>query len=57
LTHAVWAKVSISVANAVKDHAGHFVDGTTMLGPSFRYLKKRVEKKIIPPLIERAVLA
>jgi hypothetical protein len=28
-----------------------------MLGPSFRFLKERIEKEIIPSLIEGAALA
>jgi len=47
----------ISVAVAVKDYAGHVIGAITMLGPSFRFLKDRVEKEIIPSLIEGAALA
>lgn len=47
----------ISVAVAVKDYAGHVIGAITMLGPSFRFLKKRIEKEIIPSLIEGAAIA
>ena len=47
----------ISVAVAVKDYAGHVIGAITMLGPSFRFLKERIEKEIIPSLLEGAVLA
>jgi DNA-binding IclR family transcriptional regulator len=47
----------ISVAVAVKDYAGHVIGAITMLGPSFRFLKERIEKEIIPSLIEGAALA
>lgn len=47
----------ISVAVAVKDYAGHVIGAITMLGPSFRFLKDRIEKEIIPSLIEGAALA
>lgn len=46
-----------SVAVAVKDYAGHVIGAITMLGPSFRFLKKRIEKEIIPSLIEGAAIA
>lgn len=46
-----------SVAVAVKDYAGHVIGAITMLGPSFRFLKERIEKEIIPSLIEGAALA
>jgi DNA-binding IclR family transcriptional regulator len=47
----------ISVAVAVKDYAGHVIGAITMLGPSFRFLKERIEKEIIPSLLEGAALA
>jgi DNA-binding IclR family transcriptional regulator len=47
----------ISVAVAVKDYAGHVIGAITMIGPSFRFLKERIEKEIIPSLIEGAALA
>ena len=47
----------ISVAVAVKDYAGHVIGAITMIGPSFRLLKERIEKEIIPSLIEGAALA
>jgi DNA-binding IclR family transcriptional regulator len=47
----------ISVAVAVKDYAGHVIGAITMLGPSFRFLKERIENEIIPSLIEGAALA
>jgi DNA-binding IclR family transcriptional regulator len=47
----------ISVAVAVKDYAGHVIGAITMLGPSFRFLKERIEKEIIPSLVEGAALA
>jgi DNA-binding IclR family transcriptional regulator len=47
----------ISVAVAVKDYAGHVIGAITMLGPSFRFLKNRIEKEIIPSLIEGAAIA
>ena len=47
----------ISVAVAVKDYAGHVIGAITMLGPSFRFLKERIEKEIIPALIEGAAIA
>ena len=47
----------ISVSVAVKDYAGHVIGAITMLGPSFRFLKERIEKEIIPSLIEGAALA
>lgn len=46
-----------SVAVAVKDYAGHVIGAITMLGPSFRFLKKRIEKEIIPSLLEAAAVA
>jgi DNA-binding IclR family transcriptional regulator len=47
----------ISVAVAVKDYAGHVIGAITMLGPSFRFLKERIEKEIIPSLLEGAAIA
>lgn len=47
----------ISVAVAVKDYAGHVIGAITMLGPSFRFLKERIENEMIPSLIEGAALA
>lgn len=47
----------ISVAVAVRDYAGHVIGAITMLGPSFRFLKERIEKEIIPSLIEGAAVA
>ena len=46
----------ISVAVAVRDYAGHVIGAITMLGPSFRFLKDRLENEIIPSLIEGAAL-
>ena len=46
-----------SVAVAVKDYAGHVIGAITMLGPSFRFLKDRIENEIIPSLIEGAAIA
>jgi DNA-binding IclR family transcriptional regulator len=47
----------ISVSVAVRDYAGHVIGAITMLGPSFRFLKERIEKEIIPSLIEGAAVA
>ena len=47
----------ISVAVAVRDYAGHVIGAITMLGPSFRFLKERIENEIIPSLVESAALA
>ena len=47
----------ISVAVAVKDYAGHVIGAITMLAPSFRLLKDRVEREIIPSLLEGAAIA
>lgn len=47
----------ISVAVAVRDYAGHVIGAITMLGPSFRFLKERLENEIIPSLVEAAALA
>jgi DNA-binding IclR family transcriptional regulator len=46
-----------SVAVAVKDYAGHVIGAITMLGPSFRFLKERIENEIIPSLLEGAAIA
>lgn len=46
-----------SVAVAVKDYAGQVIGAITILGPSFRFLKDRIENEIIPSLIEGAALA
>jgi DNA-binding IclR family transcriptional regulator len=46
-----------SVSVAVKDYAGQVIGAITMLGPSFRFLKERIENEIIPSLIEGAALA
>jgi len=43
-----------SVAVAVKDYAGHVIGAITMLGPSFRLVKERIENEIIPSLMEGA---
>lgn len=47
----------ISVAVAVKDYAGHVIGAITMLGPSFRLVKQRIETEIIPSLLEGAAIA
>lgn len=47
----------ISVAAAVKDYTGHVIGAITIIGPSFRMLKERIEKEIIPSLIEGAAVA
>jgi DNA-binding IclR family transcriptional regulator len=44
----------ISVAVAVKDYAGHVIGAITMLGPSFRFVRERIEIEIIPSLLEAA---
>jgi DNA-binding IclR family transcriptional regulator len=44
----------ISIAVAVKDYAGHVVGAITMYGPSFRLMRDRIEKEIIPSLLEAA---
>lgn len=46
----------ISVAAVVKDYAGHAIGAITMLGPSFRLARGRLEKEIIPSLLEGAAL-
>lgn len=47
----------ITVAVAVKDYAGQVIGAITMLGPSFRFLRDRLETEIIPSLVEGAALA
>jgi DNA-binding IclR family transcriptional regulator len=47
----------ISIAVAVKDYAGHIIGAITMLGPSVRLVRERIENEIIPSLIESAALA
>jgi len=44
----------ISIAVAVKDYAGHVVGAITMYGSSFRLMRDRIEKEIIPSLLEAA---
>lgn len=44
----------ISVAVAVRDYAGKVIGAITMLGPSFRMMSDRLEKEIIPSLMEGA---
>lgn len=46
----------ISVAVAVKDYAGKVVGAITLIGPSFRMLKERLDSEIIPSLKEGADL-
>ena len=45
-----------SVAVVVKDYAGKVIGAITLLGPSFRMMKDRIEKDIVPSLIEGAAL-
>lgn len=45
-----------SVAVAVKDYAGKVIGAITLLGPSFRMMRERVEDEIVPSLIEGAAL-
>lgn len=47
----------ISVAVAVKDYAGHVIGAITIHGPSFRLVKDRIEREIIPSLLEGAAIA
>jgi DNA-binding IclR family transcriptional regulator len=47
----------VSVAVAVKDYAGHVIGAISMHGPSFRLVRDRIEKEIIPSLLEGAALA
>lgn len=44
----------ITVAVAVRDYAGKVVGALTMLGPSFRMITERLEREIIPSLLEEA---
>ncbi len=44
----------ISVAAVVKDYAGHAIGAITMFGPSFRLARERLEREIIPSLLEGA---
>lgn len=44
----------ISVAVAVRDYAGKVIGAITLLGPSFRMMSDRLEKEIIPSLLEGA---
>ncbi len=44
----------ISIAVAVKDYAGHVIGAITMYGPSFRLMRDRIEREIIPSLLEAA---
>ncbi len=44
----------ITVAVAIKDYAGKVVGAITMLGPSFRMLTERLEREIIPSMLEGA---
>lgn len=46
----------ISVAVVVKDYAGHVIGAITMFGPSFRLARERLEREIIPSLLEGAAL-
>jgi DNA-binding IclR family transcriptional regulator len=44
----------IEVAVAIKDYAGKVVGAITLLGPAFRLFAERIEKEIIPSLLEGA---
>lgn len=46
----------VSVAVPFKDYAGKVLGAITLLGPSFRLLSERVEKEIIPSMLEYAEL-
>lgn len=46
----------ISVAVAIRDYAGKVIGAITLLGPSFRLFKERLEDEIIPSLTEGADL-
>lgn len=46
----------ISIAVVVKDYAGQVIGAITLLGPSFRLARERLEKEIIPSLLEGAAL-
>jgi len=41
-----------SVAVAIKDYAGMVVGALTLLGPTFRMVQERLEKEIIPSMLE-----
>jgi DNA-binding IclR family transcriptional regulator len=41
-----------SVAVAIKDYAGMVVGAITLLGPTFRMMQDRLEKEIIPSMLE-----
>ena len=45
-----------SVAVAVKDYAGKVIGAITLLAPSFRMMRERIENEIVPSLIEGAGL-
>ena len=45
-----------SVAVAVKDYAGKVIGAITLLAPSFRMVRERIENEIVPSLIEGAGL-
>lgn len=47
----------VSVAVAVKDYAGQVIGAISIHGPSFRLVRDRIEKEIIPSLLEGAALA
>ena len=46
----------ISVAVAVRDYAGKVVCAITLIGPSFRLLAERLEKEIIPSMVQEAAV-
>jgi DNA-binding IclR family transcriptional regulator len=46
----------VSIAVPFKDYAGKVLGAITLLGPSFRLLSERVEKEIIPSMLEYAEL-
>jgi len=43
-----------SIAVAVRDYTGHIIGAITMLVPSFRHTRERIENEIIPSLVEEA---
>lgn len=45
-----------SVAVVVKDYAGKVIGAITVLAPSFRMVRERIENEIVPSLIEGAAL-
>jgi len=45
-----------SVAVAIKDYAGKVLGALTLIAPSFRILGERLEKEIIPSMVENAQL-